>query len=193
MAGGDAGSPAFGPFHSGLLSIPPGLVCLYAALGALPTRAQATPCCGVVCLKLFHHKAKEHAHKDQSKTAAAPCNWSCGGIVADPAGTGKTVMAIAFCLLSKKLKLFHLPTFVFVKTLIASQYINKIHCFVNVGAKLEVVNLTSQSFDLKKISKELKQDTTRWKADIVFVAPSKMVIPKGKGKEELISMHKSNL
>lgn len=71
------------------------------------------------------------------------------------------VMAIAFCLLSKKLNLFHLLTFVFVQTSIASQCVNRIHCFVDVGAKLEVVSLTSQSFDSKKIPKELKQPAGR--------------------------------
>ena len=64
-------------------------------------------------------------------------DWPCGDIVADPPETGKTAMAITFCLISTKLGFLNLPTYIFVKTTIASQYVNEILCFVNVGAGME--------------------------------------------------------
>lgn len=143
--------------------------------------------------KVFHHKAK--LHNQEVSGLGQSRDWLCGGIVADPPGMGKTVMAIAFCLVSKKLGFLDLPTYVFVKSSIANQYVNEIHCFVNVDAVFEVMDLTGSSFTSKKLTKFLKQDKSRWLAGLICIGPSKMSVPKKESKSQasFILTHSSNL
>lgn len=107
-------------------------------------------------------------------------------------------MAFAFCLVLKKLGFFHLPMLNFVKSSIAAQYINEVHCLVGLGAVPCTVNLTSQLFDTDKIPKDLKEDKTQWTTNIIFVASSRMLIPNRRapgqdpGQEDLPT-HSSNM
>jgi superfamily II DNA or RNA helicase len=145
--------------------------------------------------KVFHHVAEtaRHAALDSGRIRAPPQDWSAGGILADPPGTGKTIMAIAFALFNKKVGFFDHATFFFVSASVSQQYVNEIHRFVDRNAAITIADCTASEGSEKVLKQELKADKARWRADLFVLTPSRLILTGKKARDPLVPTHQSNL
>ncbi|ETS61316.1 hypothetical protein PaG_04535 [Moesziomyces aphidis] len=145
--------------------------------------------------KVFHHVAETARHEalDSGRIRAPPQDWSAGGILADPPGTGKTIMAIAFALFNKKVGFFDHATFFFVSASVSQQYVNEIHRFVDRNAAITIADCTASEGSEKVLKQELKADKARWRADLFVLTPSRLILTGKKARDPLVPTHQSNL
>ncbi|SPO47282.1 uncharacterized protein PSANT_04970 [Moesziomyces antarcticus] len=124
-------------------------------------------------------------------------DWSTGGIVADPPGLGKTVIAILFALIYRKLKVSNKPCLFIVKTSVSQQFGKEVFRFVDVtlgdvsDGELHLLSLTKSNDKGKRVPREFKDnDRTMWNADLLVVVSNKNTAPKAK-KDPRLPFHTS--
>lgn len=118
-------------------------------------------------------------------------------VVADPPGLGKTVIAILFALIYRKLKVSNKPCLFIVKTSVSQQFGKEVFRFVDVtlgdvsDGELHLLSLTDSNYEGKRVPRDFKaNDRTMWNADLLVVVSNKNTAPKAK-KDPRLPFHAS--
>lgn len=114
-------------------------------------------------------------------------DWARGGIIADPPGLGKTVIAAFFALTFRKLNIVDKPALFLVKSSVSKQYSRELLRFINCssgetpGTGLHLLDLTASDYELKRVPRSFNaKDTRVWNSNLLVVVANKITSLRAK-------------